>query len=115
MKILIVAIQYLQPILTDKYEIQTVESGQEAIDILKEEFQDLVIIDNRLPDQSGLQLLSDIKKMHPQTEVIMVVANLDDEFEALKLGAFGCFQKPIPAPRLRNWVAAIAYRQSTER
>ena len=116
MKILIVGASYIHPILAVKgeHEIQAVAEGREAREALRQTNYDLVIIEKELPDSSGLQLLEAIKQISPQVEVILLGHQGDaEEFEALKLGAFGYLPKPVSGPRLQRWVEVIAYRRRT--
>lgn len=73
---------------------------------------DLVIADIRLSGMEGmegLELLSFIKKMHPETDVIIMTAFGSDEMreEAWRRGAFHYYEKPIDIPHLLNKIRTL--------
>lgn len=78
-------------------EVKTVESGEKAINALKEDSFDLVVTDLKLPGISGMDVLSYVKKSCPQTLVIMITAfgTIENAVEAMKLGAFHYLIKPF--------------------
>jgi len=85
-------------ILTEQgYEVATAGSNREAADLLARRSFNLVFTDLRLPDSSGIELLSQIKNETPDTEVILMTAHgsLDVTIEAIKKGAFYYLEKPF--------------------
>ena len=79
------------------YEIRTAKSVAEAVGLLREAVFDLVLTDLRLPDASGIELLTSIKTETPDTEVILMTAHgsLDVTIEAIKKGAYYYIEKPF--------------------
>ena len=79
------------------YQVSLAESGEEALRILSEESQDLVLLDNRLPGSQGVEVLGPMKELDPDMVVIMITAHADVKtaVEAMKLGAFDYFTKPF--------------------
>jgi len=73
------------------------ENGREALGKLKTNLVDLIITDEKMPDLSGMELLSEVKKTDPAIPVILVTAfgSVSMAVEALKQGAFYFFEKPI--------------------
>jgi two-component system response regulator PilR (NtrC family) len=67
---------------------------------------DLCLTDMRLPDGTGLDLISDIATQHPQLPVAMITAfgNVEAAVEALKAGAFDFLSKPVDLNVLRDLV-----------
>src|SRR3546814_17572921 len=67
---------------------------------------DLCLTDMRLPDGSGLELISDISTRFPNTPVAMITAfgNVEAAVEALKAGAFDFVAKPLEINVLRGLV-----------
>jgi DNA-binding NtrC family response regulator len=87
----------LQAVLADAgYEVQTAESLAEANLRLQGRYFDLIITDFRLSDATGIELLAQVKRDTPDTEVILMSAygSLDITIEAIKGGAFYYLQKP---------------------
>lgn len=88
----------LQLILTDMgHQVDSANSGSKAKELLKGSAYDLVFTDLRLPDASGIDLLTLIKTDTPDTEVIVMTAHgsLDITIEAIKRGAFYYIEKPF--------------------
>jgi DNA-binding NtrC family response regulator len=88
----------LEMILTDQgYEVAVAGSSAEAVDLLARSHFNLVFTDLRLPDSSGIELLSHVKNENPDTEVILMTAHgsLDVTIEAIKRGAFYYLEKPF--------------------
>jgi DNA-binding NtrC family response regulator len=88
--------QSLEVILEDDYRVLSVESGQEALETLKKESIDLILLDVNLLDMDGLKVLRKIKEQDEGIDVIMVSAlNLARKaVEAIKLGAYDYITKP---------------------
>ena len=78
------------------YETVMVGSGEEAVEALRMEPADVVVLDIRMPGMDGHQALSEIKRIRPETQVIMLTGhgNLDSAKEALVRGAFDYLNKP---------------------
>ncbi|MGZ4839672.1 MAG: sigma-54-dependent transcriptional regulator, partial [Terriglobales bacterium] len=73
------------------------ENGQTALKVAHAESPDLVLLDVRLPDIGGLEVLQQLKQNGDARAVIMITADpqLDDVKAALKLGAYDFVGKPI--------------------
>jgi DNA-binding NtrC family response regulator len=79
------------------YDVQTAASVAEADALLNARAFDLVFTDLRLPDATGIDLLTRIKADAPDTEVVLMTAHgsLDVTIEAIKRGAFYYLEKPF--------------------
>jgi len=93
--------------LSDVLEVKgyspiAVLTGKEGIAAVKEEDISLALLDLKLPDISGIEVLKEIKKISPRTEAIILTAfaSLDTAREAVNLGAFSYLQKPYDMERL---------------
>src|SRR5690606_22552135 len=77
-----------------------------ARELLATHSYDLCLTDMRLPDGSGLELVSDISTRFPDTPVAMITAygNVEAAVEALKAGAFDFVSKPVDINVLRGLV-----------
>lgn len=86
--------------------IQEVENGRLAVELLKAESFDLVLMDVRMPELDGLEALRAIKEIDPRTFVVIMTAhsNLNDAVKAIKLGAFDYTEKPVDADKLTSLV-----------
>lgn len=79
------------------YEVLQAENGEEGFQKYKESFSDLVILDIRLPDMDGLEVLSKIKNKNRNAYIIIMTAydDMKTTVEAIKLGAFEYLVKPL--------------------
>ena len=98
--------QSFNMILKDQYGVLLAENGQEALDIFTRNSVDLILLDIRLPDINGLDLLEKIKGIDPNTEVIMVTAvkEITTAVKAIKLGAYDYIVKPFIVEDIINIV-----------
>ena len=79
-----------------------VSSGKEALRYLETFPVDVVVLDVRMPEMDGIQVLREIKKSHPLVEVIMLTghASLEVAIEGMRLGAFDYLMKPADIDEL---------------
>jgi DNA-binding NtrC family response regulator len=82
------------------YDVRTAGNGVEGLSMLENEPFDIVMIDVKMPDMDGIELLTLIKEKWPETEVIMMTGYSDDTLRhtvvnAIKLGAFDYIEKPF--------------------
>ena len=79
------------------YRTETAETGQEAIVKAQGSFFHAALLDIRLPDTEGLELINPLKTMHPDMEVIMVTAyaSLQNAVRAVNERASAYITKPI--------------------
>ncbi|SFM81550.1 sigma-54-dependent transcriptional regulator [Thermodesulforhabdus norvegica] len=90
----------LQRILEEEnYRTQLAFDGQSALKLVEKESPDLVLLDLRLPDMNGLDVLRTIKEMDPEIFVIIITgyASVESAVQAIKLGAYDYIKKPFKA------------------
>ncbi|MBU1699947.1 MAG: sigma-54 dependent transcriptional regulator [Candidatus Eisenbacteria bacterium] len=85
------------------YEVTGAETGKEALDCFQKTGADLVLLDLKLPDRSGLDILKEIKKNAPQVPVLMMTAfgEVTTAVEAMKAGAYDYLIKPLHLEQVR--------------
>src|SRR5215471_1655752 len=85
------------------YHVVEAEAGEPGLKVAQHESPDLVLLDVRLPDMGGLEVLDQLKKNGDARAVIMITADpqLDDIKVALKLGAYDFVGKPLDFDELR--------------
>lgn len=78
------------------YQVFTYHNGREALEDIKGDC-DLVLLDNRMPDLTGLAVLKELKKNFPKMPVIIMTAfgTTETAIEAMRLGAFDYILKPF--------------------
>jgi two-component system response regulator (stage 0 sporulation protein F) len=78
-------------------------NGKQALEIIRIEQPDLILLDMKMPGMDGLELLRRLRRMDVKPKVIMMTAygELDMVDEATKLGALGHFTKPFDIEELR--------------
>jgi two-component system response regulator AtoC len=79
------------------FDVQLAEEGEEGVRRFREFNPDLVILDVRLPDIDGLEVLRQIKDLNSKAYVLMMTAydDMKTTVEAIKLGAFEYLVKPL--------------------
>ena len=94
-------------ILEKRYDILTTESGQEALDILKREKVDLVLLDIEMPGMSGIETFGCMKERNLEIPVIFLTASgyEDDVMNAIRLGAVNFLMKPFRHQELQERIA----------
>ena len=89
----------LLSILGDDYQVTTVNSGLDVIDISTVQKPDCIFLDIMMPDKNGYQVLKDLKDNPLTTEIpVIIVSGLVEESDqnlGLRLGASGYIGKPI--------------------
>ncbi len=95
---------------------RAVESVAEARQALGEDTFDVVILDLRLPDGSGLELLGDLKSQANPPEVFVLTGHgtIADAVEAMRLGVTDFITKPAGLERLESLIRAAAGRRGIE-
>ena len=93
-------------------KIYEASSGKETIKLINEVDFDLIILDVKLPDINGLDLLKTIKEHRPDIVIIIVTAYGTTEIaiESIKLGAYDCIFKPFDDDKLEKQISkALAF------
>jgi two-component system NtrC family response regulator len=99
----------------ENYVTLTAERGEEGIKLSKG--VDLVLLDLKLPDMDGLEVLSKIKEEDPEIEVIMLTAygTIETAVSAIKRGAFDYLTKPIDLEKLLLVIKRALEKKEMER
>ncbi|MFA7361792.1 MAG: sigma-54 dependent transcriptional regulator [Candidatus Kapaibacterium sp.] len=100
------------------YNIKTAYSGTEGIELVMNFNPDVVITDIKMPDMSGLEVLSAIKNYDEMIQVIVITAfdDMDTTIEAIQKGAYDYLAKPLDIKRLELSVRrAIENRKKSQK
>ena len=96
------------------HDVTVCKDGQEAIDAADADLFDVAIIDLRMPGKSGWDVIDHLKKVQPETEVIISTGhgNMDDAISALRLGAFDFLPKPAKLATVANLLKRVGERKA---
>ena len=95
--------EMLSDILTDKgYSVKSVGTGKEAVNESFNQLFNLALIDIRLPDMEGTELLTKLRKSEPRMIKIIITGNatLDNSIDAANKGVDGFIVKPFDPKKL---------------
>jgi len=91
------------------YEVTIATLGNQALSILKDNFFPVILLDIKMPDLDGTEVLKDTVKRHPDTKVVMITGftggtgGITRE-ECLSLGAYEYIEKPVDFRKLNELV-----------
>ena len=99
------------------YEVATADSGGAALERIAAREPDVVLLDLRLPDRDGLEVLEAIRGTSPGTDVIMLTGHgsIDTAIQSVRAGAFDYVAKPCPLDELEVRIQRALERQSLRR
>ena len=100
-------------ILKNDYEVILMDNGRLAIEYVTNHPVDVALVDIRMPDIDGIEVLQKIKTLQPQIEVIMITAfaSIENAKNAIKYGAIDYLIKPASVKEIQATVKkAIAKR-----
>ena len=86
--------------------VQTAEGGRQALDIIEKEHPDLVLLDVRMEEMTGIEVLKNLRGKNDQTKVIMVSGAEEEEIvkSANEFGVKGFIHKPLVLEELEKVV-----------
>jgi len=99
-----------QVLSADGFTVAEAASGEEALEAFRASSHQLVITDIRMGGMSGIELLTEIKRHNPDTQVVIMTshASLDSALVALRAGAYDYLVKPFESLDLISAVAGRA-------
>ena len=102
------------------YKIEAFSTAETAIDAIKANLPDLVLLDIGLPGMDGIDALREIKDLHPDVLIIMITAyeDINSVISAMRLGAYDYVLKPLHMESLemtiRNSLETIRLRKEVQ-
>jgi DNA-binding NtrC family response regulator len=79
--------------------VDTAESGAAALDLVRTRSIDAVLLDRDMPEMDGLVVLGQLRRHHPDVEVVLMIAIDDpDPGAGLRAGAYAVVARPLPSP-----------------
>jgi two-component system response regulator AtoC len=116
-------------LIREGYEVLEAVDGQQAVEVLEADGADLMLLDIRMPQQSGLEVLSYTVEHHPEIPVVLMTAfsSVEGAVDAMKRGAYDYLMKPfnheevlivvrkaLQTTRLRRELALLQREQRSE-
>jgi len=86
----------------ESYRVILAEDGPSALDLVRDELVDLVLLDIKMPGMDGLEVLEKIHADHPELPVVIISGHgtIQTAVDATRLGAFDFIEKPVDADRI---------------
>jgi two-component system nitrogen regulation response regulator GlnG len=102
----IIRFSIVQVFANDNIEILGAETAEEGLRLAEEESPDVVLLDIRLGNRSGLDVFHDLHRLNPKSLIIFMTGHgtTDTAIEAMKLGAYDYLVKPLDADQLQQVV-----------
>jgi DNA-binding NtrC family response regulator len=90
-----------------EYKVEVVGTGKDGVDAVRRHPPDVVLLDVRLPDQSGLAVYQSIREIDARIPVVFITTTkaADIAIDAMKQGAFDYLHKPLDLAELRRVVS----------
>jgi DNA-binding NtrC family response regulator len=92
----------VETLMDEGYRVDAAEDGKKALDLVRNKSYDLVLTDLKMPNVSGMEVLSGIKDLDAESAVIVMTAygTIEDAVEAMKKGAYDFITKPFDTEHL---------------
>jgi two-component system response regulator HydG len=105
-------VKLLARILAPELDVATASDGMRALALIASTEYDVIVSDIRMPGADGMTVLQETRRLHPDTEVILMTAfaTVQDAVAAMKLGAYDYLQKPFEPDE-----ALLLVRRAVER
>jgi len=93
---------------SEGYVVLEADDGQTAVDAVKKEFYDLILMDIRMVHMGGIDALKEIKRISPGIPVLMMTAfaSIETAVEAVRFGAYDYVTKPLDMEKLKRNIAS---------
>ncbi len=107
----------LTSILRNGYRIAGANGGRKALQLLEKRHIDIVLLDIRMPDMNGLDVLKEIKERWPKVVVIMitVIKEIKSAVRAMQLGAFDYINKDFDYDEMRALIEKAVTQMRADR
>ena len=105
----IVRISCERTLAPEGYQVSVASGGREGLMFLEKEPFSLVLLDLKMPDIDGIEVLNIMKEKWPDTKVVIITgySTVDTAVQALRLGAFNFIEKPFTPDTLISAVKEI--------
>jgi DNA-binding NtrC family response regulator len=95
------------------YDVCKAETGRGALQLIEKEVFDAALLDVRLPDMTGLQVLGELKRRDPGVDAVVMTGypELETAIEAVRLGAYDYLTKPVEWVSLERLLQRVIERR----
>ena len=99
------------------HEVFTAESARKGLDLFKNNYPDIVFLDNNLPQKKGLDLIPEIKEIYSETFIVFMTAyeSVEIAVEAMKRGAVDYIRKPFNFEEINIIIQKISDRLNSKK
>lgn len=99
------------------YEVVSTTSSRQALEILRRDEFDLLLLDVRMPEMDGLEVMRQVRKFSPEIAIVVMTgyASLEAAIEAVKHGAADFISKPFQLDNLRLAVSGALAKRDLSR
>ena len=93
----VVRLSHLRSLQSVNCNARVAEDGQKAIEVMEQQLFDVVLLDLRMPNLDGMEVLKTIKSRWPDSEVVVITGypTIESAKEAVRLGAQNYIAKPV--------------------
>ncbi len=93
----VVRLSHLRSLVGTNCDAQVADGGNEALRVMEQHPFDVILLDLRMPDRDGMDVLKIIKDRWPDSEVVVITGypTIESAKEAVRLGAYDYLAKPV--------------------
>ena len=97
-------------LMGEGYQVSEASNGERALEVLKDDYFDLVLLDYKMPGMDGMAVLNEVKGLNPEIDVILMTAygTIETAVKAMKAGAADYITKPIELEELLLLIEKIS-------
>lgn len=110
----VVRLSHLRSLEYSGCNTRAAEDGRAAIQVMEENPADVILLDLRMPDLDGMDVLKTIKQRWPDSEVVVITGypSVESAKQAVRLGAFDYLAKPVePDDVIKATTGAITQKR----
>ena len=93
----VVRLSHLRSLQRVNCTTRVAEDGKKALEVMEQQAFDVILLDIRMPNLDGMEVLKTIKNRWPDSEVVVITGypTIESAKEAVRLGAFNYIAKPV--------------------
>ena len=101
-------------LLREGYLVDEAENGIKALQCVKDQHFDIILLDHKMPGMNGVEVLKEVKRTNPEIAVVIISAygTIERAVEAMEAGAFYYITKPVDLDKLLILLDHISKRHS---